>query len=83
RVTVYDRNGEGFAWGQLNDDGYVGWIPDAALARPTAAPTHKVTALRTFAFPGPSIKLPPVETLSLGAQLAVAREAGEFAITRD
>ncbi len=21
RVTVYDRNGEGFAWGQLNSDG--------------------------------------------------------------
>ena len=32
RVTIYDRNGEGFAWGQLNGDGYVGWIPDAALA---------------------------------------------------
>ncbi len=29
RVTIYDRNGEGFAWGQLNGDGYVGWIPDA------------------------------------------------------
>ena len=53
RVTIYDRNGEGFAWGQLNGDGYVGWIPDAALAKPAAAPTHKVTALRTFAFPGP------------------------------
>ena len=38
RVTVYDRNGEGFAWGQLNSDGYVGWIPDAALAKPAAMP---------------------------------------------
>ncbi len=83
RVTVYDRNGEGFAWGQLNDDGYVGWIPDAALAEIAATPTHKVTALRTFAFPGPSIKLPPVETLSLGAKLTVAREDGAFAVTRD
>ena len=68
RVTIYDRNGEGFAWGQLNSDGYVGWLPDAALAKPAAAPTHKVTALRTFAFPGPSIKLPPIETLPMGAQ---------------
>ena len=51
RVTIYDRNGEGFAWGQLNGDGYVGWIPDAALGKPAAVATHKVTALRTFAFP--------------------------------
>jgi cell wall-associated NlpC family hydrolase len=81
RVTIYDRNGEGFAWGQLNSDGYVGWIPDAALAKPLTAPTHKITALRTFAFPGPSIKLPPIETLSLGARVTVAREDGAFANT--
>ena len=83
RVTIYDRNSEGFAWGQLNSDGYVGWLPDRALAKPAAAPTHKVTALRTFAFPGPSIKLPPVETLSMGAMLTVAREDGTFAVTRE
>jgi cell wall-associated NlpC family hydrolase len=83
RVTVYDRNGEGFAWGQLASDGYVGWLPDAALAKPSAAPTHRITALRTFAFPGPSIKLPPVETLPLGAKVAIAREDGVFAVTRE
>ena len=81
RVTIYDRNREGVAWGQLNSDGYVGWIPDAALARPAAAPTHKITALRTFAFPGPSIKLPPAETLSLGARVTIVREDGAFAVT--
>jgi cell wall-associated NlpC family hydrolase len=83
RVTVYDRNGEGFAWGQLNSDGYVGWLPDRALAKPGAAPTHKVSAIRTFAFPGPSIKLPPAETLPMGAMVTVAREDGEFAVTRE
>ena len=44
RVTIYDRNGEGFAWGQLNGDGYVGWLPDRALAKPGRQPTHKITA---------------------------------------
>jgi cell wall-associated NlpC family hydrolase len=83
RVTVYDRNGEGFAWGQLESDGYVGWLGDAALARPAAAPTHHVTATMTFAFPGPSIKLPPVETLVMGSALAIVREDGVFAITRE
>ena len=81
RFTIYDRNGEGFAWGQLNGDGYVGWIPDAALANPLTAPTHKIVALRTFAFPGPSIKLPPIETLSLAARVTVIREDGAFAVT--
>src|ERR1700710_2114802 len=44
RVTIYDRNGEGWAWGQLIGDGYVGWLPDRALAKPAVPPTHKVTA---------------------------------------
>jgi hypothetical protein len=83
RITVYDRNGEGWAWGQLNSDGYVGWLADVALAKPGAAPTHKVTALRTFAFPGPSIKLPPVDTLVMGTTLAIARDEGAFVVTRD
>jgi cell wall-associated NlpC family hydrolase len=83
RVTVYDRNGEGWAWGQLNGDGYVGWLPDAALIKPSAVPTHVVSALRTFAFPGPSIKLPPAQTLVMGSRLAVTREDGSFAVTRD
>ena len=82
RVTIYDRNGEGFAWGRLNSDGYVGWLPDRALAKPAAAPTHKITALRTFAFPGPSIKLPPADTLVMGAAVTVIRDDGVFAVTR-
>ncbi len=83
RVTIYDSNGEGWAWGQLVGDGYVGWLPDGALNKPVAPPTHKVTALRTFALPGPSIKLPPVDTLAMGSLLAVQREEDCFAVTRE
>ena len=83
RVTVYDRNGEGFAWGQLSSDGYVGWLTDRVLIKPAATPTHKITSLRTFAFPGPSIKLPPVDTLVMGDLITVVREDGAFAVTRD
>ena len=74
RVTTYDRNGEGWAWGQLGSDGYVGWLPEGALAKPGAAPTHKVTALWTFSFPGPSIKLPQVTSLPMGARIDPALE---------
>ena len=82
RVTIYDSNAEGWAWGQLQADGYVGWLPANALVAPGAAPTHKVTALRTFAFSEPSIKSPPLEALPLGAKLAVARFADRMAVTR-
>jgi hypothetical protein len=81
RVTVYEFNNEGWAWGQLADDGYVGWLPASALIAPRGAPTHKVTALRTLAFPGPSIKLPPVAMPPLGAKLPVEREQDRFAVS--
>jgi len=71
RVTVYDENGEGWCWGQLASDGYVGWIPANALRAPGPPPTHRVAALRTFVFPGRSIKAPPVDALSLGSRVAV------------
>lgn len=83
RVTIYDRNDEGWAWGQLENDSYVGWIPDAALAKPLAAPTHRVIALRTFAFPGPSIKLDPAETLVMGSFVSIERDDAVFAVTRE
>ncbi len=81
RVTIYESDEEGWAWGQLSKDGYVGWMPAAALLAPSAEPTHKVSALRTFVFPGPSIKLPPTDTLPMGATVAIARTDDTFAIT--
>jgi cell wall-associated NlpC family hydrolase len=81
RVTVYDENGEGWCWGQLAFDGYVGWIPANALRAPGPAPTHRVAALRTFVFPGRSIKAPPIDALSLGSRVAVRmpqHESGEL-----
>ena len=81
RVTIYDRNAEGFAWGQLAADNYVGWMPEHALGPPGPAPTHKVSALRALAFPGPSIKVPPVEALPFGARIVVVGTHERMAIT--
>jgi len=81
RVTVYEFDDEGWAWGQLASDGYVGYLPANALIAPRAAPTHKVTALRTLAFPGPSIKQPPIVAPPLGSRIAVMREQDRFAVT--
>jgi hypothetical protein len=81
RVTVYESTPEGWCWGQLAADRYVGWLPAGALAAPGPAVTHKVAVSRTFVFPASSIKLAPIEALSLGCRLAVARIAEPFAIT--
>lgn len=77
-VTVYDEQ-EGFAWGQLHGDGYVGYLPAAALAAPGPAPTHRVGVLRTFRYPGPNLKLPPEDFVSLNARVAVVARDGDFA----
>jgi cell wall-associated NlpC family hydrolase len=53
------------------------------LARPGPAPTHKVTALLTFAFPAPSIKLPPIDTLPFAAKVSILRNEGGFSVTPD
>jgi cell wall-associated NlpC family hydrolase len=81
RITIYDSNAEGWAWGQLAGDNYVGWLPSAAAVPAGTPPTHKVAALRTLVFPGPSIKLPPREALPFGAALTIARMQDRLAVT--
>jgi cell wall-associated NlpC family hydrolase len=81
-VTVYDDGEEGWAWVQLERDGYVGYLPLIDLG-PPAKPTHRVAALRTHVYPGPSIKLPPMMALSLGARATIVRREGDFAVTAD
>jgi cell wall-associated NlpC family hydrolase len=81
RVTVYETTDEGWAWGQLDADGYVGFMPANGLAAPGPTPTHRVSALRTLVFPSPSLKLPPIGALPLGARVAVVRTEGRFAGT--
>jgi cell wall-associated NlpC family hydrolase len=81
RVMVYETTVEGWAWGQLEADHYVGWLSANALAAPGPAPTHRVAALRTLVFPGPAIKLPPIAALPFGARVAVVRHQDMFAVT--
>jgi cell wall-associated NlpC family hydrolase len=81
RITIYETTEEGWAWGQLEIDGYVGWLSANALGPTAGAPTHKVTAPRALAFPGPDIKRPPIAALPMGARVAIARQDERFAVT--
>jgi cell wall-associated NlpC family hydrolase len=76
-VTVYDES-EGWAWVQLCRDGYVGYIPGDGLTRALVTPTHRISVLRTYVYPEPNGKTPPLALLSLNAGIAVAREDRRF-----
>jgi cell wall-associated NlpC family hydrolase len=80
-TTVYDE-ADGWSWAQLTRDSYVGYLPSATLAG-WIQETHQVAALRTHAYPGPSIKRSPVHAISLGARLRIERIDGDFAIAAD
>lgn len=79
-ITVYDEL-EGWVWAQLETDGYVGYLPSAALSAELGpGATHRVSALRTLLFPSASIKVPPVDALSMNAQVSVVDEDGRFSV---
>ena len=56
-------------------------MPSKALTQDIAIPTHRVHVLRSFLFGGPSIKLPPMATLSMGSRVAIMGTKDQFAIT--
>ncbi len=76
-VTVYDE-ADGWAWIQLERDGYVGYVPADALAREVRTPTHRVSALGTFLYPVPDMKSAPIMHLSITSQLAIAERVDRF-----
>lgn len=78
-VRVLEEDMEGFAFVQLARDFYVGYLSSAALGPPAPAPTHRVSAMRTFLYPGPSLKLPIAGFLSFGARVAISGWSGDYA----
>jgi cell wall-associated NlpC family hydrolase len=77
QLTVYDVD-NGWAWVQLDGDGYVGYLPVETLTPDLAAPTHRVKSVGTFVYSAPDIKSPPVMHLSLNAVVSVTDVADRF-----
>lgn len=78
RVRVFETH-EGWAWLQLEKDGYVGYAALDDLAAPADPATHRVVVPSTFMFPAPDIKAQPVVTVTMNAEVAVLREDERFA----
>ena len=69
---------DGWAWGQADRDGYVGYVRLADLEPGAVPATHRVSALRAYAFSRPDLKSRPLALLSLGALVAVEAEEGKY-----
>lgn len=72
---VFDEGREGWSWGQLETDSYVGYVPSEALGSLVPEPSHRVVALRTFVYPEPDLKRPALGSLSMGSRIALAGES--------
>ena len=76
-VTVFAES-EGWAWVQIDRDGYVGYMPSKGLSASIVAPTHRIAALRSYVYPEPDGKLPPLALLSLNALITAKGLEGRF-----
>ena len=70
---------DGWAWGQLDSDDYVGYLPLMTLGPEAGPATHRVSSLRTFRYDAPDIKSQVLGWASLNAPLEVAADDGKFA----
>lgn len=75
--TVY-QEADGWAWGQATLDGYVGYVDTDALSAPSVAATHRVTALRAYAFSEPNLKSAPHFLLSMNARVTPQAQEGKY-----
>ena len=80
RFLVLERR-NGWAFGQAEHDGYVGYMAEPALG-PDGAASHWVAAAATHLYRFPDIKRPEAMSLSLGSRITiVASAAGPFVET--
>ncbi len=68
-----------FVFGQARRDGYCGFVAAADLTARGPAPTHRVAAIRTYAFEGPSIKSRAIGPYSLNSLVRVEALEGRLA----
>lgn len=78
RFEVLEEEG-GWLFGQAARDGYVGFVEAAALQPAGAMPTHRVSAIRTYAFAEASIKSRAVGPYSINSLVTVEAVEGKLA----
>jgi cell wall-associated NlpC family hydrolase len=69
----------GYAWLQLDEDAYVGYVQEGDVSETVIAPTHRVSVASTLLFPKADLKTQPVRYLPLNARVTVAGTEGKYA----
>nr|WP_316651456.1 NlpC/P60 family protein [uncultured Gellertiella sp.] len=73
-LTIFETTG-GWAWVKAASDGYVGYLPEEAIAPGRSPATHVVAVPRTFLYPAADLRTPHCLVLSMGSRITVTGEA--------
>jgi len=77
-LDVFEDKG-GFAWAQNRVDRYVGYLPSqGTLSEEIADLSWRVSVPRTFVYPEPDVKSPPVDELTLGSYVRAGKVEKNF-----
>ena len=77
-VRVFERQ-NGWAWGQMKKDAYVGYLPLSAVNNEQVPPTHRVCVPATFVYPQADLKSQPATRVFLNSLLVVTETTGDWA----
>jgi cell wall-associated NlpC family hydrolase len=78
-IDIFEFRPDGFAWVQNRTDRYVGYIPAPDIFSEEIDDfSNRVRALRTFIYPEPDVKAPPIDELTLGSHVRIASHEGKF-----
>ncbi len=75
--TVYEARPDGLSWGQSGRDGYVGYVPTAALG-PAREDGMRITALRSHVYGAPTLKARVKGALPFLADIVAGAHEGGF-----
>ena len=76
-AKVFERK-NGWAWVQLQRDGYVGYMEETALAKSTTPASRLLPVRSSHLYPVADLKSQPAIAIAMGSELTVAGVAGDF-----
>jgi cell wall-associated NlpC family hydrolase len=76
-VKVFERK-NGWAWVQLQRDGYVGYVEGSALAEVAESSSHRLLVRSSHLYPAPDLKTQPAVAIPMGAELAPSEVTGDY-----